>query len=232
MPGGRNDIGQLGLGHAMNLRTPRLNDDADVKPLELERLSAGEKSTLGISMAPGNSSRGNVYSWGDGAHGRLGHGDVYPRTSPTLVRGLAGKNISAVAAFSGHAAAVTATGELYTWGSDSDGQLGRPRRPESLRGPAAEAFDPVVKASTEPMKIHRVTAGGLDRHDVIDAAVGDAHTLALTCGWDAVGVGEQPSGAARQVGLRRTIAPSQGPAAPRQRVRSGLARRVRRVREG
>ena len=121
-----------------------------------------------------------MYSWGDGAHGRLGHGDVYPRTSPTLVRGLAGKNISAVAAFSGHAAAVTATGELYTWGSDSDGQLGRPRRPGSLRGPAAEAFDPVVKASTEPMKIHRVTAGGLDRHDVIDAAVGDAHTLALT----------------------------------------------------
>lgn len=180
MPGGRNDIGQLGLGHAMNLRTPRLNDDADVKPLELERLSAGERSTLGISMAPGNSSRGNVYSWGDGAHGRLGHGDVYPRTSPTLVRGLAGKNISRVAAFSGHAAAVTATGELYTWGSDSDGQLGRPRRPGSLRGPAAEAFDPVVKASTEPMKIHRVTAGGLDRHDVIDAAVGDAHTLALT----------------------------------------------------
>ena len=75
---------------------------------------------------------------------------------------------------------MTATGELYTWGSDSDGQLGRPRRPGSLRGPAAEAFDPVVKASTEPMKIHRVTAGGLDRHDVIDAAVGDAHTLALT----------------------------------------------------
>ena len=29
------------------------------------------------------------------------------------------------------------------------------------------------------MKIHRVTAGGLDGHDVIDAAVGDAHTVAL-----------------------------------------------------
>ena len=66
MPGGRNDIGQLGLGHAMNLRVPRLNDDADVAPLELERLSAGERSTLGISTAPGNVSRGNVYSWGDG----------------------------------------------------------------------------------------------------------------------------------------------------------------------
>ena len=114
-----------------------------------------------------------------GAHGRLGHGDVYPRTAPTLVRGLAGKNISRVAAFSGHAAAVTATGELYTWGSNADGQLGRPRRSGAIKGPAAEAFDPVVKASTEPMKIHRVTAGGLDGHDVIDAAVGDAHTVAL-----------------------------------------------------
>ena len=83
----------------MNLRSPRLNVTRTSSPGD-ERLSVGEKSTLGISMAPGNSSRGNVYSWGDGAHGLVTRGRV-PANLATLVRGLAGKNISAVAAFSG-----------------------------------------------------------------------------------------------------------------------------------
>jgi alpha-tubulin suppressor-like RCC1 family protein len=41
---------------------------------------------------------------------------------------------------SGHAAAVTTTGELFTWGTDGDGQLGRPRRRGLLRGRDFQSF--------------------------------------------------------------------------------------------
>jgi alpha-tubulin suppressor-like RCC1 family protein len=46
-----------------------------------------------------NTSFGNVYAWGDGANGRLGLGDVFPRYSPTRIHGLSG--VARVAAGAG-----------------------------------------------------------------------------------------------------------------------------------
>ena len=176
-PFGRNDVGQLGVGDARDRPIPTLADDPSTMAFEFISFAAGESSVLAISSAPGLA--GTAYAWGDGANGRLGLEDTYPRTSPARVPALADVAVARVAAHAGHAAAVSTTGELYTWGGDGDGQLGRPRRRGQLRGPAAAA-DAAAAAADNPRKPHRVVAGGLDRRDIVDVAVGEAHTVALT----------------------------------------------------
>ena len=43
---------------------------------------------------------------------------------PTLIAGLAGKQVVQIACGSTHSAAVTSEGELYTWGRGNYGRLG------------------------------------------------------------------------------------------------------------
>ena len=46
------------------------------------------------------------------------------REEPTLVSGLSGKDIVSISCGSSHSAAVSASGELYTWGQGNYGRLG------------------------------------------------------------------------------------------------------------
>lgn len=48
---------------------------------------------------------GELYTWGEGDHGRLGHGDNNPRYSPTLVHDLSG--VGSVACGSAHTLVVS-----------------------------------------------------------------------------------------------------------------------------
>ncbi|XP_069614194.1 E3 ubiquitin-protein ligase MYCBP2 isoform X15 [Ranitomeya imitator] len=68
---------------------------------------------------------GDVYTFGYGQHGQLGHGDVSCRGCPTLVQALPGPSTQ-VAAGSNHSAVLLMDGQVFTFGSFSKGQLGRP----------------------------------------------------------------------------------------------------------
>ncbi|XP_058885308.1 E3 ubiquitin-protein ligase MYCBP2 isoform X11 [Acipenser ruthenus] len=68
---------------------------------------------------------GDVYTFGYGQHGQLGQGDVNSRSSPTLVQALPGPSIH-VTAGSNHTAVLLMDGQVFTFGSFSKGQLGRP----------------------------------------------------------------------------------------------------------
>lgn len=46
------------------------------------------------------------------------------REEPAPVSGLSGKNIVAISCGSSHSAAISAEGDLYTWGRGNYGQLG------------------------------------------------------------------------------------------------------------
>lgn len=66
---------------------------------------------------------GDVWCWGDNSHGQVGavaSGNAEP---PTLVGGLPSKAVSVSCGWY-HTCALLETGELYCWGSDSQGQLG------------------------------------------------------------------------------------------------------------
>ena len=65
---------------------------------------------------------GDVYTWGRGGFGRLGHGDVRSLKAPRLVRGgLAGVVCAQVACGFAYTAAVSRDGALYTWGRGRTG---------------------------------------------------------------------------------------------------------------
>ncbi|ELR18097.1 regulator of chromosome condensation (RCC1) repeat domain containing protein [Acanthamoeba castellanii str. Neff] len=63
------------------------------------------------------SDRSELYTWGSGAFGRLGHGDTNDEARPRAVEVLAKQRIRWVACGWDTTAAVTERGELYLWGS-------------------------------------------------------------------------------------------------------------------
>ena len=78
-------------------------------------LSAGGRVIDFFSLSPTDSS--DVYTWGHGVSGRLGHGDEKDHVVPKVVQSLLGKEIRAVSCGPSHTAALNASGELFTWGA-------------------------------------------------------------------------------------------------------------------
>jgi alpha-tubulin suppressor-like RCC1 family protein len=76
-----------------------------------------------FSMALSDS--GVVYAWGRNNKGQLGDGSTLDRHQPQPVIGLENLRIVAIAAGQAHALALTDTGQVYAWGDNARGQLGR-----------------------------------------------------------------------------------------------------------
>ena len=68
-----------------------------------------------------------LYTWGSGYHGQLALGTRQVQATPSIVSKLLATQqlLTRVWCGSHHCAAVTADGELYTWGSNRTGCLGR-----------------------------------------------------------------------------------------------------------
>ncbi|KAK6940018.1 FYVE zinc finger [Dillenia turbinata] len=62
------------------------------------------------------TSRNEVYTWGKGANGRLGHGDIEDRKSPTLVEALKDRHVKYIACGSNYTAAIC----LHKWVSGAE----------------------------------------------------------------------------------------------------------------
>jgi hypothetical protein len=83
--------------------------------------------TLGFEFAIFLANHGALYSLGkDNSCGQLGLGDLEPRYTPTLIRGLmdSGETVSQVSCGFKHVIVRTANGKIYTWGWGERGQLG------------------------------------------------------------------------------------------------------------
>jgi alpha-tubulin suppressor-like RCC1 family protein len=67
-----------------------------------------------------------VYSWGNGANYQLGIGTAGIQRIPCRLDALQTLDVTHVAAAKFHSAAVTASGDVYTWGFGRGGRLGHP----------------------------------------------------------------------------------------------------------
>ncbi|KAE8284964.1 putative E3 ubiquitin-protein ligase HERC1 [Larimichthys crocea] len=117
---GKGSYGRLGLGDSNNQSMPKklvLEPHRNMKKVSSSKGSDGH--TLAITV------EGEVFSWGDGEYGKLGHGNSATQKYPKIIQGpLFGKVIVCVSAGYRHSAAVTNDGELYTWGEGDFGRLG------------------------------------------------------------------------------------------------------------
>ncbi|XP_072258440.1 E3 ubiquitin-protein ligase HERC2 [Pyxicephalus adspersus] len=111
------------------------------------------------------SATGELFSWGCGDGGRLGHGDTVSLDEPKLISALCGKQtgkqVVHIACGSTYSAAITADGELYTWGRGNYGRLGH--------GSSEDQTIPMLVTGLKGLKVVDVSCGS-----------GDAQTLAVT----------------------------------------------------
>lgn len=84
------------------------------------KIAAGNQHGLALD------ADGNVYAWGNNWGGQVGDGTMVERQIPTLINkgALAGKRVIHIAAGVNHNVVITSDGQLVSWGSNYDGQLG------------------------------------------------------------------------------------------------------------
>jgi len=108
------------------------------------------------------TSEGKVFTWGIGRGGRLGHGDEASQPHPELVNSFPeGVKITAIAAGENHMLAVDSRGNLFSWGSNRFGQLGRPTKSSS--------------SGWCPQRVDKFR-----RHSVCGIAAGENHSVCFT----------------------------------------------------
>ncbi|KAL4138725.1 hypothetical protein PRIC2_002229 [Phytophthora ramorum] len=157
---GSNEYGQLGISSEVEqLHTPALVLlPSDVR---IHHIAAGWAHSAMVSTT------GEVFTFGWGLYNQLGHGSTQNERQPTAVDALQGldSKIEQVECGNWHTAALTLSGDLYTWGWGKDGQLG---------------LETSVATQVLP-RVVTVTGSALsdDAQDVLSLACGHRFTLAL-----------------------------------------------------
>ncbi|CAH0559020.1 unnamed protein product [Brassicogethes aeneus] len=152
---GEGTNGRLGLGHNNNVPAPRLIPFLSQYVIKKVAVHSGGKHAMALTLD------GKVFSWGEGEDGKLGHGNRLNLDKPKMVETLRSKKIRDIACGSSHSAAITSSGELYTWGLGEYGRLGH--------------GDIVTQLKPKQVK-------ALIGHRIVQVACGsrDAQTLALS----------------------------------------------------
>lgn len=118
--------GKLGIGDSLDRADPCIVPR--LKGKFVSQVIAGCWHSMALVQYPPMLHTGGwVYTWGSGYHGQLAQGSKQTTHTPELVTYFSKLHIliKLIASGSHHSAAVTQDGELYTWGSNANGCLGR-----------------------------------------------------------------------------------------------------------
>ena len=117
--------GKLGLGDEKDRNSPCVVPR--LKGRSITSLIASTWYSMALANHPPFLNGGWIYTWGSGYHGQLGQGTRQMSLLPETVEYFIKFHLSIKQIFAGthHCAALTIDGEMYTWGSNKNGCLGR-----------------------------------------------------------------------------------------------------------
>uniref|UniRef100_A0AAA9TSX0 RCC1 domain-containing protein 1 n=2 Tax=Bos taurus TaxID=9913 RepID=A0AAA9TSX0_BOVIN len=159
--------------------------------LRARRLELGAEHALLLDAA------GQVFSWGAGRHGQLGHGTLEAEPEPRLLEALQGLRMAEVAAGGWHSVCLSETGDIYIWGWNESGQLALPTKSlaedgkttageasgleedgsEVKRGSAGEDGAPAPFIAVQPFPALLDLSPG---SEAVKVSCGSRHTAVLT----------------------------------------------------
>ncbi|KAG7228716.1 hypothetical protein INR49_008494 [Caranx melampygus] len=116
---GEAEDGKLGHGNRSPCDRPRVIES--LRGVEVVDIAAGGAHSACITAS------GELFTWGKGRYGRLGHGDSEDQLKPKLVDALQGHRVIDVACGSGDAQTLCLTDDdmVWSWGDGDYGKLGR-----------------------------------------------------------------------------------------------------------
>jgi len=157
---GYNDYGQLGNGiTGTDSNVPvAVNTSGVLSGKTITQVASGSYHSIALA------SDGKVYTWGYNNHGQLGTGNTTTSNVPVAVDAsvvLSGKTITQAAAGQYHSIALASDGKVYTWGYNSNGQLGNGNN------------------TTSNVPVAVITSGVLIGKTITKVAAGASHSIAL-----------------------------------------------------
>eukprot|EP00891_Asterochloris_glomerata_P007758 jgi/Astpho2/7758/Aster-07597 len=172
---GRGEDGQLGHGDAEDRAKPQ-----EVQALRNKGISSvhcGAEYSVAVCRR-----EKQVYSWGWGDFGRLGHGDCSDVFLPQPIKAISGIEIVEVACGDTHTVAISAEGRLYSFGRNQNGQLGLGTSHDALSPSLIEALKgSVVDFAVQDQRVISVACGA--EHSVASVESGEVYAW----GWGRYG---------------------------------------------
>ncbi|XP_034145403.1 alsin isoform X3 [Esox lucius] len=163
-----------GLFSQVSPRLLRRSSRARVRPVPLTPVGGVPEAG---DLLP--SLQTEVWSWGRGDEGQLGHGDNLARPQPLCIKCLSSKEVVRVEAGARHSLALTTQSQVFSWGCNGSGQLGHMEAPTTV---------PRLAKLSEGIRVWDISAG---EHHTLLLADGDCYQPILYYSGQQVREGEQ-----------------------------------------
>jgi len=121
------------------------NKKSTAKFEKIKDIAAGSNHCLAFDIAS------QVYSWGNGQGGRLGHGDETGQNMPKLIEAFKDMRILMIECGETSSAALSGKNEIYMWGSGNYGRLGN--------GSTADVLLPTKVEDLSDQKVDDISIG-------------------------------------------------------------------------
>lgn len=184
---GSGSFGRLGHGDQSDQTSPKVV--RELGAVHVWGVGCGQFHSFAITNVTPDRSRSSLWVWGCGQHGKLGLGDESSRQTPAPVPYFADHGLQVTAASFGtsFSVALTATGDIFSWGLADHLRCGVPVSGPLLH-PTLVHYDELHRATGDHIAFElrmnkfaeQARRSKLSTRTVLKVATCSAHSLALT----------------------------------------------------